>query len=90
MLIGVDHGNKQIKTVHCNPFVSGLQQSITKPFGQSLQYRDNYYTLSSERIPFRKDKTEDDRFFVLTLIAMQRNWRRAKSASRSSTISSFR
>ena len=23
MLIGVDHGNKQIKTVHCNPFVSG-------------------------------------------------------------------
>ena len=39
MLIGVDHGNKQIKTVHCSPFVSGLQQSITKPFGQSLQYR---------------------------------------------------
>ena len=70
MLIGVDHGNKQIKTVHCSPFVSGLQQSITKPFGQSLQYRDNYYTLSSERIPFRKDKTEDDRFFVLTLIAI--------------------
>ena len=70
MLIGVDHGNKQIKTVHCNPFVSGLQQSITKPFGQSLQYRGNYYTLSNERIPFRKDKTEDDRFFVLTLIAI--------------------
>ena len=70
MLIGVDHGNKQIKTVHCSPFVSGLQQSITKPFGQSLQYRGNYYTLSNERIPFRKDKTEDDRFFVLTLIAI--------------------
>lgn len=49
MLIGVDHGNKQIKTVHCSPFVSGLQQSITKPFGQSLQYRGNYYTLSNER-----------------------------------------
>jgi len=58
MLIGVDHGNKQIKTVHCSPFVSGLQQSITKPFGQSLQYRGNYYTLSNERIPFRKDKTD--------------------------------
>ena len=41
MLIGVDHGNKQIKTVHCSPFVSGLQQSITKPFGQSLQYIRN-------------------------------------------------
>ena len=29
-----------------------------------------YYTLSNERIPFHKDKTEDDRFFVLTLIAI--------------------
>lgn len=27
MLIGVDHGNKQIKTVHCEPFVSGLKQT---------------------------------------------------------------
>lgn len=34
MLIGVDHGNKQIKTVHGEPFVSGLQQSLTRPFGQ--------------------------------------------------------
>lgn len=70
MLIGVDHGNKQIKTVHGEPFVSGLQQSLTRPFGQSLQYCDTYYTLSNERIPFHKDKTEDDRFFVLTLIAI--------------------
>lgn len=70
MLIGIDHGNKQIKSVCCSPFVSGLQQSITKPFGQSLQYRGNYYTLSNERIPFRKDKTEDDRFFILTLVAI--------------------
>ena len=33
MLIGVDHGNKQIKTAHGEPFVSGLQQSLTRPFG---------------------------------------------------------
>ena len=70
MLIGVDHGNKQIKTAHGEPFVSGLQQSLTRPFGQSLQYCGTYYTLSNERIPFHKDKTEDDRFFVLTLIAI--------------------
>ncbi|WP_373210060.1 ParM/StbA family protein [Allofournierella massiliensis] len=70
MLIGVDHGNKQIKTVHCTPFVSGLQQSMTRPFGPSLQYGGNYYTLSNERIPYRKDKTGDDRFFILTLIAI--------------------
>ena len=70
MLIGVDHGNKQIKTVHCAPFVSGLQQSMTRPFGPSLQYGGNYYTLSNERIPYRKDKTGDDRFFILTLFAL--------------------
>lgn len=34
MLLAIDHGNKQIKTIHCPPFVSGLQQSITKPFGE--------------------------------------------------------
>ena len=33
-------------------------------------YCGTYYTLSNERIPFHKDKTEDDRFFVLTLIAI--------------------
>lgn len=71
MLIGVDHGNKQIKTVHCEPFVSGLKQSVTRPFGQNvLRYQNTYYTLSTERIPYRKDKTEDDRFFILTLFAL--------------------
>ena len=55
MLIGVDHGNKQIKTVHCNPFVSGVKQSVTRPFGQNvLRYQNTYYTLSTERIPYRK------------------------------------
>lgn len=71
MLIGIDHGNKQMKTVHCKPFVSGLQQSATKPFGRDvLNYQDIYYTLSDQRIPYRKDKTDDERFFVLTLFAL--------------------
>ncbi len=52
MLIGVDHGNKQIKTVHCSPVCfRPAAGGITKPFGQSLQYRGNYYTLSNERTP---------------------------------------
>ena len=52
MLIGVDHGNKQIKTVHCNPFVSGLKQSVTRPFGQNvLRYQNTclLYTSPSPR-----------------------------------------
>lgn len=73
MLIGIDHGNKQIKSVHCTPIISGLQQSITQPFGTDiLLYNGIYYTLSNQRIPYRKDKTEDDRFFVLTLFSIAR------------------
>ncbi|MCM1296302.1 MAG: ParM/StbA family protein [Muribaculaceae bacterium] len=71
MLIAVDHGNKQIKTVHCPPFVSGLTESTQKPFGKDvLAWQDKYYTLSGQRIPYRRNKTEDDRFFVLTLFAI--------------------
>lgn len=73
MLIGIDHGNKQIKTVHCGPFISGLQQSITMPFGEEiLKYQEHFYMLPDKRIPYRKDKTEDDRFFILTLFAIGR------------------
>lgn len=71
MLIAIDHGNKQMKTVNCPPFVSGLAESSTKPFGSNiLKYRDRYYTLSNQRIPYKRDKTEDDRFFILTLFGI--------------------
>ena len=71
MLIAIDHGNKQMKTVNCPPFVSGLAESSTKPFGSNiLMYRDRYYTLSNQRIPYKRDKTEDDRFFILTLFGI--------------------
>ena len=36
----------------------------------AIDYQNTYYTLSTERIPYRKDKTEDDRFFILTLFAL--------------------
>ncbi len=66
MLIAIDHGNKQMKTIHCPPFVSGLTESITRPFGSDiLEYQDKFYTLSNQRIPYKRDKTEDDRFFIL-------------------------
>ena len=71
MLIAIDHGNKQMKSVHCPPFVSGLSQSNTEPYGREiLRYGDFFYTLSDQRIPYHKDKSEDDRFFILTLFAI--------------------
>ena len=64
MLVCVDHGNKQIKTAS-RVFTSGLVESDTRPpFGDNiLFYRGKYYTLSDQRIPYTRDKTEDDRFF---------------------------
>ena len=71
MLISIDHGNKQIKTVHCEPFVSGLTESEVQPFGTNvLKYKGKFYQISDQRIPYRRDKTEDDRFFILTLFAI--------------------
>ena len=71
MLIAIDHGNKQIKTVHTQPFTSGLIQGDTPGFGTDcMAYQGKYYTLTDQRIPYRRDKTEDERFFILTLFAI--------------------
>lgn len=71
MLISVDHGNKLIKVLHHAPFTSGLQENDVPPFGgETLQYGGKYYTLSERRIPYQRDKTKDERFFILTLFAI--------------------
>ena len=71
MLVCIDHGNKQIKTTS-RTFTSGLMESDTRPpFGDNIMfYNGKYYTLSDQRIPYIRDKTEDDRFFILTLFAI--------------------
>lgn len=71
MLIAVDHGNKNIKTAH-HVLTSGLTESDNRPpFGDGiLQMDGKYYVLSEQRIPYLRDKTVDDRFFILTLFAI--------------------
>lgn len=60
-----------VKVVHHEPFTSGLQVSDTPPFGgETLKYQGKYYTLSGKRIPYQRDKTKDERFFILTLFAI--------------------
>lgn len=71
MLIAMDHGNKQTKLVRSEPFISGLSESEVRPFGTDvLKYREKYYQISGQRIPYHRDKTEDDRFFILTLFGI--------------------
>ncbi len=71
MLIAIDHGNKQLKTIH-KTFTSALKVSDTRPpFGEDvLEYQGKYYSLTGNRIPYLRDKTVDERFFVLTLFAV--------------------
>ena len=71
MLIAIDHGNKLIKIPNHVPFTSGVQESDMPPYGgETLKYQGKYYTLSEKRIPYHRDKTEDERFFILTLFAI--------------------
>ena len=35
-----------------------------------MKYQGKFYTLSDKRIPYHRDKTEDERFFILTLFAI--------------------
>ncbi len=71
MIISIDHGNKQIK-VNSRTFTSGLCVSDTKPpFGKEvLTFNGKFYSLSEERIPYMRDKTVDERYFILTLFAI--------------------
>jgi len=71
MLVAIDHGNRLMKGLHFEPFISGLTESEVRPFGINvLKYQGKYYQLSDQRIPYRRDKTEDDRFFILTLFGI--------------------
>ena len=84
VIIGVDHGNAQIKTKN-TCFVSGLEEFPTKPPMASdiIQYQGRYWTLVGKRLPVMRDKTKDDRFYLLTLFAIAKELeaRRADSST---------
>lgn len=71
MIIAIDHGNKQIKSAH-KTFVSGLLESDTRPpFGEDiLKYGGKFYTLSEQRIPYMRDKSVNNKFYILSLFAI--------------------
>lgn len=69
--IAIDHGNRNMKTVH-HVFTTGVEANDLKP-GRGTKYLEfggKYYTLSSQRMPYQRDKTRDSRYFILTLIAI--------------------
>lgn len=71
MVISIDHGNKSLKT-KSQVFTSGLIASDSKPGIKKdyVYWNGKYYSLTEKRISYMRDKTEDDRFFALTLFAI--------------------
>ncbi len=73
MLIAIDHGNYNIKTPrHC--FMAGLaEHSVRPPMAEEvLEYNGSYWTLSGKRLSYRRDKTKDESYFILSLFAIAR------------------
>lgn len=71
MIIAVDTGNKMIKT-ETMEFNAGVEVLDQMPGDQEevLSFCGQYYRTTSRRISYMEDKTEDDRYFILTLFAI--------------------
>jgi len=70
-LISIDHGNRSIKTKH-HVFPSSFVESELIPSigGDVLSYEGKIYTIVDQNLPVLNDKTEDERYFILTLFAI--------------------
>ena len=81
MLLAVDHGNCAVKTTFLS-FVSGLSEHTVRPplSDELLEYDGRFWTLSGKRISYMRDKTQDDRFFILTLFAIAKELVRTGSS----------
>ena len=73
MLIAIDHGNYAVKTPRTE-FVSGLAEHKVRPplADEVIEYAGSFWTLSGRRLPYMRDKTRDERWFVLTMFAIAR------------------
>lgn len=71
IIIGVDNGNKLTKTLN-NNFISGVTSTELQPALNVdwLKFENMYYVLSNDRNLYLRDKTVDERTFVLTLFAV--------------------
>jgi len=70
-VISIDHGNRLIKTEHY-VFPSSFVESKYIPSigGDVLSYGGKTYTLVDQNLPVQNDKSEDERYFILSLFAI--------------------
>ena len=72
-ILGIDHGNGNIKTAS-SVFPCGFKKQETKPsqiFSQDiLEYKGCFYSLTPNRFPYEIDKTKNENCLILTLFAI--------------------
>jgi len=70
-IISIDHGNRLIKSIH-QIFPASYVESQYLPTigGDVLNYDGKTYTLVDQNLPVLNDKTEDERYFILSLFAV--------------------
>jgi len=69
--VSVDHGNRHIKTpTHVFPASYTESGHLPSFGGDVLNYMGKEYTLVDQRMPQKTDKTKDNSYFILTLLAI--------------------
>jgi plasmid segregation protein ParM len=73
MLFSIDHGNYAVKTPN-DYFVAGLaEHSVKPPLAEHIiEYEGRFWALIGTRISYMRNKTKDDRYFILSLFAIAR------------------
>jgi len=70
-VIAIDHGNRMMKTVNL-AFPSSYLDDKNAPAlgGRVLVFNDSTFHLTNDGMSIQTDKTENDRYFILTLFAI--------------------
>ena len=71
IVIGIDHGNSQIKTLNC-VFPSGIiDHGVVDPGRDNiLEFNGHYYSAAMDHASLERDKTGSDRYYLLNLVAI--------------------
>lgn len=71
VIIGIDHGYSAMKTKHCC-FPSGVSAYEHEPYTNRgvLQFEGKYYVCGTGRQPLIRTKTENQNYYLLTLVAI--------------------
>lgn len=72
VVVAIDHGWSQIKTVNAEVFATGVKEITTEPaiFDNVLEYEGHYYKIGGNRLEVKETKVMDENFYYLTLAAI--------------------